>query len=420
MKTTITKSLSALAFVAVLSACDKKADRDLISENPGNYVLAVTPTAITGVADYLVTASSLEEGAVSIIGNGVEQDGTYRYYVTSGNKFFSMLYGQGSGGAVTVYNVKEGKLNKLNDFTAATVHAFAPANKDILMIRNPRSYAADDAPTLASWYIVNTETNAQTTEGTVDAIAPTGTDEIAHVSWIKQVGNKIFAPYFSIYNNRFWTKYPDEAGIAVYSYPGMQLEKTIRDTRTSFIGRYFTDGLGLVENGDVYAFSSSVAVDDNTATTEVLTDSKLTSTKPSAITRIKAGTTEFDQSYYMNFETASNGYVITNWLYIGQNKFVANIEAAATKGAYVVGKRLAILDVVNKTVTAVTGFPDPSTISSLTTNNYSPKDGQTGYIGVNLTDNTTWVYKIDASTHTAIRGLKVEGGVITAIQNVNN
>ncbi|WP_316811553.1 DUF4374 domain-containing protein [Pedobacter heparinus] len=415
MKTTITKTLAALALSAAFISC-KKSKND-VPENPGNFVLAVTPVASTGVADYLLTAGSLDNGTVSIIGNGVEQDGTYRYYVTSGNKFFSLLYGQGNPGAVTVYDVQAGKLNKLNDFTAATVHAFAPVDKDILMVRNPRAYAAAGS-TLANWYIVNTENNKQTAEGTFDAVVPTGNGEIAHLSWIKQVGNKVFAPFFSIYNSRFWTKFPDEAWIAVYTYPTMQLEKVIKDNRTSFIGRYFTDGLGLVENGDVYAFSTAVAVDDNTATTDVLTDSKLTSTKPSSITRIKAGTTEFDQSYLMNFETASNGYVITNWLYIGQNKFVANMEPKATKGAYVVGKRLAVVDVLNKTVSPVSGFPDVAAIASVTTNNYSPKDGRTGYIGVNLTDGTTWVYKIDAANNTAAKGLKVEGGLITAIQHV--
>jgi len=416
MKTIVTKALSVLAFAAVLSSC-KKSNKEVVPENPGNFVLAVTPVASTGVADYLLTASSLDEGAVSIIGNGVEQDGTYRYYVTLGSKFFSLLYGQGNPGAVTVYDVKEGKLNKLNDFTAATVQAFAPVNEDILMVKVARSFAAAGSSTLHTWYIVNSNTNAQTAEGTIDALQPAGNGEIAHFSWIKQVGNKVFAPYFSITGRNFYTKHPDEAGIAVYSYPAMQYEKTIKDTRTSFIGRYFTDGLGLVENGDVYAFSSSVATDDNTETAET-GDVKLTSTKPSAITRIKAGTTEFDQSYFLNFEEASNGYVITDWLYIGQNKFVACIEPKATKGPYVTGNRLAIVDVVNKTVSPVTGFPDAAAIEFVTTNNYSPKDGRTGYIGVNLKDGTTWVYKIDASNNTATRGLKVEGGLITAIQHV--
>lgn len=406
MKSTITKALVALVFTAAFSAC-KKSNND-VPENPGNYVLAVTPVASTGVADYLVTASNLESGSVSIIGNGVEQDGTYRYYVTLGNKFFSMLYGQGNPGAVTVYGVQSGKLTKLNDFTAATVQAFAPVNNDILMVKVPRAYAATGA-TLANWYIVSAETNKQTSEGTLDAVAPSGNGEIAHFSWLTQVGTKVFAPFFSITGRTFETEYPDYAGIAVYSYPSMTYEKTIKDTRTSFIGRYFTDGLGVVENGDTYAFSSSVAIKGGV----------YTSTKPSAITRIKSGTTEFDQTYYMDFEAASNGYVITNWLYVGQNKFVANVEPKATKGAYVDGKRLAIVDVSAKTVNLVTGFPDAASVASITTTNYSPKDGTTGYVGVNLTDGTTWVYKINASTRTATRGLKVEGGLITAIQHVN-
>lgn len=415
MKTKITKTLLALAFAGALSSCAKKSDREVIPENPGNYIIAVTPTAIAGKADYLLTANSLESGAVSIVGNGVEQDGTYRYYVTANNKLFSMLYGQGSPGAVTVYGITDGKLKKLNDFTSATVHAFAPVNDDILTVRVPRRIAAVGTPTVYEWYRVNTTTNIEVAKGTADAIIPSGNGEIAHLSWIKQVGNKVFAPYFSIYNS-FFTKFPDQAGIAVFSYPEMQYEKTIRDTRTSFIGRYFTDGLGLVENGDCYAFSSSVAADDDPATTEV--DAKMTSTKPSAITRIKAGTTEFDLTYFFNFEEVSKGYVITNWLNIGQNKFIANIEPVATKGQYVVGKRLAIVDVVNKTVTNVTGFPQASLISSVTTTNYSPQDGKTGYIGVNLVSGATYVYKIDASTATATQGVKVEGGVITAIQHV--
>ena len=407
MKKIVTTALSVLAFATIITSC-KKSSSEAVAENPGNYVLAVTPVASTGVADYLVTANDLESGTVSIIGNGVEQDGTYRYYVTSDKKFFSMLYGQGNPGAVTVYDVKDGKINKLNDFTAATVHAFAPVNKDILMVKVPRAFAAT-GPTLANWYIVSTETNAQTSEGTLDAVAASGNGEIAHFSWIKQVGDKVYAPFFSITGRTFETNYPDFAGIAVYSYPSMAYEKTIKDTRTSFIGRYFTDGLAVVENGDTYAFSSSVAQKGNV----------LTSTKPSSITRLKAGTTEFDQTYLMNFETASNGYVITNWLYVGQNKFVAQVEPKETRGAYVDGKRLAIVDVISQTVTMVTGFPEADKIADVTVNNYSPKDGKTGYVGVNLVDGTTWVYKVDASNNTATRGLKVEGGLITAIQYVN-
>ena len=101
----------------------------------GNFIVAVTPVAETGVADYLLTTSSLDTGKVSTAGRGVEQDGTYRYYVTHNNKFFSMLYGQGNPGAVTVYNILDGNLTKLANSVTETVQAFAPVNDDILMMK---------------------------------------------------------------------------------------------------------------------------------------------------------------------------------------------------------------------------------------------------------------------------------------------
>ncbi|WP_406827035.1 DUF4374 domain-containing protein [Pedobacter sp. KACC 23697] len=414
MKTNFTKAFIALAFAAVLISCSKKEEGENVPENPGNFILAVTPVASTGVADYLLTASDLEKGTISTAGNGVEQDGTYRYYVTHNNKFFSMLYGQGNPGAVTTYNILAGKLNKVSNFQTETVQAFAPVNDDLLLVKIPRNLAA---PT-ANWYKVNTNSLLISGEGTLDATLPANNGEIAHFSWIKQVGNKVYAPFFCIYGSRFWTKYPNTAWIAVYSYPEMKLEKVIKDDRTSFIGRYFTDGLGVVENGDVYAFSTSVAVDDNTETTDVLTDSKITSTKPSAITKIKAGTTEFDLTYFLDFEYASGGYAITNWIYIGGNNFIVNAVLKANKGAYTVGKTIGVLNVVDKTFKKVSGLPAESAISSVTTNNYTPKDGKLAYMGFNLSDGTSYVYKIDAATATATRGLKVEGGVITAVQHL--
>ncbi|WP_256006059.1 DUF4374 domain-containing protein [Pedobacter deserti] len=420
MKTTITKTLAALAFAAVLTSCSKR-NEEIVPENPGNFVLAVTPIALEGVADYLVTAGNLDEGTVSIIGNGVEQDGTYRYYVTANNKFFSMLYGQGNPGAVTAYNIVGGKLNKLTNFVTETVQAFAPVKDDILMVKVPRSIASTDGNPTASalWYRVNTNTTSIVGEGTLDALAPAANGEIAHFSWIKQVGDKVWMPFFSITGRNFWTKHPDEAWIAVYSYPDMQLEKVIKDDRTSFIGKYFTDGLSVQENGDVYAYSPAAAADDNVESPET-SDSKFTSTKPSAITRLKSGTTEFDKSYFFNFETASGGYVITNWMYLGQDKYIANVVLKNDKDrdAYTDGKQLAIVNVADQTVKLVTGFPDPESVEFITTNNYTPKDGKYGYIGVNLNDGTTWIYKIDASTASATRGLKVEGGKITAIQHL--
>jgi hypothetical protein len=395
-----------IAATTLFTSCSKNDDGPDIPEDPGNYILAVTPAASTGVADYLLTASNLETGTISTAGNGVEQDGTYRYYVTSNNKFFSMLYGQGNPGAVTTYNIKNGKLNKLSNFQSETVQAFAPVKDDILMFKISRNLTS---PT-STWYKVNTNSLLITSEGAINTLDLHGKGEVAHFSWLTQVGDKVFAPYFGVKDRSFNTDYPNEASIAIFNYADMKVDKVIKDTRTSFIGRYFVNGLGVVENGDIYAFSSSVAT----------TGGALSSTKPAAVSRIKANTTEYDQTYLFDIEAASGGMNITDWIYVGNNNFVVNSSTKAEKGAYVSGTTIAIVNVVDKTFRKVTGMPAATDIKSLTTNNYTPKDGKTAYMGVNLKDGNSWVYKIDASSASATKGLKVDGGVITAIQNIKS
>src|SRR5690606_38142587 len=103
-----------------MGACNKKNDDNGQPDQGGQYVLSVLPIATTGVADYLLTSPSLDTGVISTAGSGVEQDGTYRYYVTHNNKFFSMLYGQGNPGVVTAYDLGNGKLRKLTNFQSET------------------------------------------------------------------------------------------------------------------------------------------------------------------------------------------------------------------------------------------------------------------------------------------------------------
>lgn len=391
---------------ATLASCSKNKGTDptpVVPTDKGTYVLTVSPTASTGVADYLLTAADIESGTTTIVNNGVEQDGTYRYYLTTNGKFFSMLYGQGNPGAVTAYGIENGKLKKLTNFQSETVQAFAPVNDDVLMFKISRGLTA---PT-STWFKINTNSLTQTATGTVNTLELTGLGELAHFTWLKQVGTKVFAPYQTINDRNFNTAYPDKAFIAIFNYADMKVDKVITDDRASFIGSYFNDGLSLQENGDVYGFSPSLATTANV----------LSSTKPSAVLKIKAGTTEFDKSYYFDVEAASGGLNITNWLYVGNNNYIVLSQAKSEKVAFGSGLRAGIVNVVDKTYKVVTGFPAVAQIADITTNNYSPKDG-TGFLGVNLKDGTSFVYKIDASSGTATRGIKVEGGVLTAIQNI--
>src|SRR5690606_22531918 len=132
------------------------------------------------VADYLLTASSLDTGSISTAGQGEEQDGTYRYYVTHNDKFFSMLYGQGNPAAVTTYNIVDGRLNKLSNFQTETVQAFAPVDDGLLLMKISRNITNPSA----SWYRINTTSLQIESEGKVSTSAPSGNGELAHFSSI--------------------------------------------------------------------------------------------------------------------------------------------------------------------------------------------------------------------------------------------
>ncbi|MBG49713.1 MAG: hypothetical protein CML05_15605 [Pseudozobellia sp.] len=383
---------------------------ELQPEEMEKYVVTATPLATEGVADYILTTDDLSSGSISTEGNGIEQDGTYRYYVTNNDKFFSLLYGQGNPGAVTTYGLNsEGELELLSDFQAETVQAFEAVDDDILMMKISRS---SDAP-FAYWYRLDTNSLQIAAEGQINTqeLADNENGEIAFFSWITQIDDKVYLPYFLVKgccDDRFGTEFPDEAHIAVYSYPEMEYVETISDDRTSFIGRYFVNGLTADENGDAYAFSSAVATNAG----------EFNSTLPSAITRIPNGSSSFD-SFYFNLEQASGGYVIDSHIYAGNGKFVGIMQnKTEMTSAYGGGKEFAIIDVYNETFEWVSGLPDPSTITTLTyRNNYVSEDGKTVYVGI-TTETGSFVYNIDVDGAAATQGLEVEGGVITALHSL--
>ncbi|RUT72358.1 DUF4374 domain-containing protein [Flavobacterium cupreum] len=364
------------------------------------YIITATTGAV-GIADYLLTADDITTGSITTAGNGLEQDGSYRYYITNQNKFFSLLYGQGNPGAVTSYALsEEGKLVKTSNFQAETVHVFAAVNKDILTIKVPRSGAAS----IASMYKIDTEKSLIVGEAQQDTKKLAGNGERAFFTWATQVGEKVFMPYMSIKGDgvdNFGTANPDSTWVAVYNYPELKLEKVIKDNRTSYLGAYFTNGLIQDENGDAYGFSGAIAT----------SNAVLTSTKPSAVVKIKKGTTEFDQSYFFNVQEKSGGYKIASSTYISKGKVLLLMYGNPGKNSGAV--KLAIADVYNQTFTWVTNVP--ATLTSATSRyNIVTEDGNSAVLGINTPDGN-WIYTINGTTAVATRGMKVEGGQITAI-----
>lgn len=406
--------LMSAAIGITFTSCKK--DDDNNGGNGGNggggngqtrYIVAATPLASTGVADYLLTAGDLTKDSITTIGNGVEQDGTYRYYITNNNRLFSLLYGQGNPGAVTTYNLNpNGSLNKVSNFQTESVHCFTNVDDQILLIRVPRS-----GDSLSKMYRIDAKESIIAGESQLNIVRLAGNGERAHFTWATQVGNKIFAPYMSIKGaapDVFGTAYPDSTWVAVLSYPELKVEKIIRDNRTSSIGAYFLNGMAKTENGDVYAFSPASAT--NTGA--------LASTKPSAIVRIKNGTTEFDQGYFFNAEQATGGHHIFRMDYIGNGKALLQMYGKPNSIATDGNIKFAIADYNTQSITWVTGLPTDVKQFSVSRDNLVADDVKSIFVGLNGASEGAYVWNIDAATAKATRGLKVSGGVITSIRKL--
>lgn len=412
------KSVLALSLVAGMVACSSddnssKKDPDPVGpEGPGSekverFIIAASSLEYQGVADYLLTVSDVENGSVSLKNNGIEQDGAYRYYLTTNNKFYSLLYGQGAPGAVTAYKLnKEGKLQKLNNFISETVQVYGAMNNDFVMWKVPRS-----GEPVAPWWIYNTVSDSFTADGAINTVDLANNGERAHFSGLTQIGNKLVAPYFSmrgISGDVWGTSFANTAWAAVYSYPSMKLEKVITSDKSSYIGAYFKNGLVQDENGDGYAYSSANVKGDN---------DQLLTTNPSGIMKIDGKTLEFDDSYFWNIEEATGGYFVNSFIYAGKGNFIARLQnnKAADDGDV----KYATLNVYNKTHKWITGLPEGiKDLGFSDKGNYALLDGKTVYIGVTTTEGS-FIYKLDAQAATAKRGIKVEGGTITAITKIS-
>ncbi|MTG97667.1 MULTISPECIES: DUF4374 domain-containing protein [Myroides] len=414
----IIKSLLVLSLTTGFIACssDDNSSSDGDNNTGGNetenverYVIAASSLEHEGVADYLLTVEDIESGSVNLSNNGIEQDGAYRYYLTTKNKFYSLLYGQGNPGAVTVYTLNnKGKLVKGNDFVTETVQVYGAMNNDFVMWKVPRSGVE-----IAPWYIVNTDSDHIVSQGIINTVELANNGERAHFSGLTQIGNKLLAPYFSmrgISGDVWGTSFANTAWVAVYDYPSMNLDKVITSDKSSYIGAYFKNGLFQDEKGDGYAFSSANVLGGK---------GELISTNPSGILKIDGKTLEFDDKYFWDIEKATSGYFVSGLVYAGKGKFIARLENDKLNNSSNVIK-YASLDVYTKTYKWIEGLPE--TIKDLgfsDKSNLSLMDGKTVYVGV-TTDQGSFVYKMDAETATATKGIKLEGGTITAISKLSS
>lgn len=395
--------------VLFFSACkkDNKATEDKGSNEPVEGMFILTAKKGLAGADVMYTKSTLD-GVLETTGKGIEQNGASRTYLAHNGLVFSFMFGGSAPGAVTAYKVNANKqLEKVTDFQTETMHVYGVIGDDILMIKN--AWQAEE--TYNKWYRLNTKTLQIVAQGEINANTLAGNGGKAFFTDLKKVGDKVFASYWNIENARtFRTDFTDSTMIAVYSYPDMKFEKVIRDARTGSIGAYFRSGLEVDELGDVYALGTKLGPDKT---------GKYSTKTPVAFTKIKKGTTEYDKSYFFNITEASGGKYVFQKLYLGKGNFLLTMGDKADTYGTTMGLSnpisFAIANVYNATYKPVTGAPDPTSIYRTTeySNNYSPLDGKTGYLGINILNMTNFsisgeIYKFDAEKATMTKALSLD------------
>lgn len=400
MKKQIIKWTMGAATAALLfsvSSCKKEEDPITTPNSKGNFVLAVQAEGDAEVStDYLVTTDNLMEGEVSIIGNGIEQS-AYHFYQQTGKYLTTVTYTDANTATVYTPN-SEGVLEEKTKFAIGRTHLFYPVNgTEFIAMNIPRGGSEN-----ATFYKVNVEAGSVLETATSVYTPTNGSGEQAYFSGMTLRGDKLFVPFFQIASSAFDSEFTDTAYIAVYSYPSMQYEKTITDPRTGPIGAYAAQGhIFTTENGDIYTLSPcSIA---SGAPKE---------TKQSGILRIKNGATDFDPDYFFNIEEKT-GFKICNADYLGDNKVLASIltynNATDADKWSRRDVKLAIIDVVAKTVNYISGVPIHYGGPTATFANHYLVDNGKVYIKI-ANDEGIFIYEVDTEAYTGKKGKQIIGG----------
>lgn len=361
--------------------------------------------------NYLVTADDLSEGGnVSAVGNGFEQL-AWANYLQGEDQIFSLI-----GATITSYSKDEsGSLSQGSTITTPLGTYAWEVVDESTMVAVGSPWFSEGTKQI---YLIDTDAMSITktvdtplAESIVDAVS--GNTYLPFPTGAEVVGDHLFVSFY--YGNQDYTSLnTNTASVAVYSYPELEFEKIIEDDRASVIGRYYSDfGIISDENENIYTISSS----------SFHCGYIPAPTTKSSILRIKKGASDFDEDFYIDFETLSGGYKLNDMYYVGNNKAVVRFVKddsgrAVTWGAYkphtedpLLG--FGIVDLKNKT------FIDLSKgdveLSGGGWNGVAlVQGGNTVYVGVN---NATYsgIYVIDVNAGTITRGANIDGNYAKGI-----
>ncbi|NLR89853.1 DUF4374 domain-containing protein [Flammeovirga agarivorans] len=398
MKNQLIKSILLGSALFSFASCEESSTTPTVETS---YVVGIE--AVSQI-DVLLTAESLTEGEISPVGNGIEQPAWMSFY-KAGNMVFAGGYS--SDNIITAYNLQGengGLVSSGQLVTDQGVYATTNIDDDtFIAVGAPREGFEE-----RTVYFIDKNDVSISERKFTRIDERKDLDLVSFPTGVHQRGDKLFISYFLTGTGAvvpaFATPMADTAKIAVYEYPSMEFVKLIKDERTSEIGRYTSEtAMQEDENGNIYTYSTS----------SLACGFLPTPTTPSGFLRINAGDTEFDDSYFFDFEAASGGYKINSAVYVGNGKMVVRVvmhdEVHWSTYSPNIAEEQAhlsymIADLNTKEVTPVTGIP-------LTGGGWGfanlIKDGKV-YVNIS-NDKGGHIYEINPETASATEGAMIVG-----------
>lgn len=297
---------AALACATLFSGCDSDSDPtpDQIDETKYNYLLALSLPTTDSYPFH--TLKSISSGTADISDSQEIPSLPYNVVITAEDGYVYLNSEQ----KLTKYAVGENGLLKDMGSVAnlgisgGPVFEFLDA-KRLLISSGPRVNSTGNF----NYQIINTETMTEMSTGSI-SLPVTGTTSTAIPSAYILRDGKIYVPY--IHTNSNYEAY-NKAPVAIFNASTMAYEKTIYTSKTASLGYSIVNSHAIDEKGDLYLASCN---SNYWGANESM---------PSGIVRIKAGQTEFDDSYFFNLTEKLNGNHTGGMLYVGNGKALVQV-----------------------------------------------------------------------------------------------
>ena len=446
--------LSASVMAVVFTACESQVEPPMNDLGGAEYVIASSVTASNSTTNVLISSSSLDSGNVSVMSNGLVNDGATQWVFYKDKYLYGLTYNQGNAATTRSFiRNAEGELEaRSGEYAVKRFTTFGVYDKYVMATstgNGPTEWADENGylpkMLLVSYLDVETETfTANTTDKVYMSENFLGNGEYVTLAGILERDGKLLSAAVPMGLSQYgvkdgggkwivagnedlvkteaggsgsgayqkdelqWTQYPNECWVAIFDDATLTSKKLIRTDKISYAcGRnksQYYQMIWAADNGDVYVFSPSYA--------KTMSDPRQQTTLPAGVVRIKAGEEEFDPTYYVNIEEKSNGRAFLRSWYITEDYFLLLMyDSPLTVDKTFTANQLAIFKAETGELTEVEGLPE--NISGFGNAPYC-ENGK-AYIAVTTSDSYPAIYVVDAKSAKALKGVTIEATQVNGV-----